>query len=127
MMPSPALASLTGLRILVVEDEYMIAVHIETLLEDCGCAVVGPVATIDEAIALARNERLDGALLDTNLQGKSSAPIAVVLRALSIPFVVVTGYGLLPIECTELNDAPRLAKPFSADGFVEKLAATFLK
>lgn len=104
---------LGGLRVLIVEDEYMVAEHIGMMLEDLGCSVVGPVATIEEALAAVNDGVLDGALLDANLNGESSAPIAAALHAESVPFIVATGYGSLELADKSLNGASRLIKPFS--------------
>ena len=120
--PSP----LGGLRVLVVEDEYMVADHIGMLLEDLGCEVAGFAATVAEALDLVRGEQLDGVLLDGNLNGESSGPVAIELRARSIPFVVATGYGQLELNAVALNGAPRLAKPFSNVEFERTLVAAFL-
>lgn len=124
-MPSPISSPLGGLRLLVVEDEYMVAEHVAMLLEDLGCDVAGPVSTIDEALVLIQTERLDGALLDANLNGESSAPIADILEAGHVPFVVVTGYGKLGLATDSLNAAPRLIKPFGEAEFEQTLAAAF--
>lgn len=113
------------MRVLVVEDEFMVADYISMLLEDLGCSVVGPVATIIEALDLVRYGALDGAVLDVNLDGHSSAPIAAELHAKAMPFVVVTGYGGLKLESSALNDAPRLPKPFSKNEFERTLVAAF--
>lgn len=117
--------SLSGLRLLVVEDEYMVATHIEMLLEECGCDVVGPVGTVEKALELVRAGHLDGALLDANLNGTSSAPIADALDAGSVPFVVVTGYGWLDLATDALSAAPRLGKPFNNAEFERTLVAAF--
>lgn len=119
--PSP----LGGLRVLVVEDEYMVADHIGMLLEDLGCEVAGFAATVAEALDLVRSEQLDGVLLDGNLNGDSSGPVAIELRSRSIPFVVATGYGQLELNADALNGAPRLAKPFSNVEFERTLVAAF--
>ena len=108
-----AISALAGLQLLVVEDEYMVAEHIGMLLEDFGCGLTGPVGTIEEALAAIRAGGLDGALLDANLDGESSGPIAVALLAASVPFVVVTGYGACDLPGEALDRAPRLTKPFS--------------
>lgn len=112
-MASAAVSALSGLRILVVEDEYMVAEHICMMLEDFGSDIAGPVGTVEEALAIVNDGALDGALLDTNLNGDSSAPIAAALLAASVPFVVATGYGALELEDECLNRAARLIKPFS--------------
>jgi hypothetical protein len=73
-----------------------------------------------------RSEQLDGALLDANLNGISSRPIATALYERAIPFLVVTGYGQLALADAALNSAPRLSKPFNAAGFARALAAMLL-
>ena len=118
-------SSLSGLRLLIVEDEYMVADHIGMLLGDFGCKVAGYAATVAEALDIIRSGGLDGVLLDGNLNGDSSAPVAVELRSRSIPFVVVTGYGRLELDAEALNGAPRLAKPFSNFDFERSLLAAF--
>ena len=124
-MAAAATSLLAGLRLLVVEDEYMVAEHIEMLLKDFGCQVAGPVATIEEALAAACRGGLDGALLDANLNGDSSAPIAEALCASSVPFVVVTGYGARELADEALDRAPRLTKPFTTDELERTLIAAF--
>ncbi|MEO7687821.1 MAG: response regulator [Sphingomonas sp.] len=109
-----------------MEDEWMVAEHITMMLEDLGCSVAGPVASIEEALALVEAEAPDGVLLDANLNGESSAPIATFLHARAIPFVVVTGYGGLDLPTEVMNAAPRLAKPFSSANFENALVAAFL-
>ena len=126
MQPQPP-SSLAGLRVLVVEDEYMVADHLGMMLEDLGCEVAGFASTVNEALDLVRSEQLDGVLLDGNLNGDSSGPVAIELRARSIPFVVATGYGQLELNAVALNGAPRLAKPFSNAEFERTLVAAFLR
>ncbi len=85
---------LDGRRILVVEDESLVAMLIETILEDMGCAVVGPASSVDEALTLVTNEAtIDGALLDVNVAGREVFPVADALKARGVPFVFSTGYG----------------------------------
>lgn len=124
-MPPQPLSQLHGLRLLIVEDEYMVADHIGMLLEDLGCEVAGVATTVAEALDLVRSVALDGVLLDGNLNGDSSAPVAVELRSRSIPFVVATGYGQLELDAEALNGAPRLDKPFSNVDFERTLLAAF--
>lgn len=126
-MATAATSTLAGLRLLVVEDEYMVAEHIGMLLEDFGCDVSGPVATIEEALAAIDDGGLDGALLDANLDGVSSAPIAAALHAASIPFVVVTGYGARELADAVLDRASRIIKPFSTSEFEATLIAVFTR
>ena len=103
----------------------MVADHIAMMLEDLGCEAAGFATTVAEALDLVRGGRLDGVLLDGNLNGNSSAPVAVELRSRSIPFVVVTGYGQLELDAEALNGAPRLPKPFSNIDFERTLVAVF--
>jgi CheY-like chemotaxis protein len=101
-----------GLRILLVEDEAMVAMIIEDTLTDIGCEVVGPMASIERALAAAKGEdRIDGAFLDVNLRGELVYPVAEALTARGIPFAFVTGYGEKGIDA-RYHGAPVLTKPF---------------
>ena len=111
---SPASRSVRAMyRVLIVEDEYLVASYISMILEDLGYELVGPVPTIPEAMAAIANEKLDAVLLDANLGGVSSGPIAAELSARGLPFVVVTGYGDLELSSAALQSAPRVKKPFT--------------
>lgn len=114
-------ASLAGLRILVVEDEMLVAMLVEDLLLSEGCEVVGPVASVAGALALVKKGGLDGAVLDVNLGSETVFPVADALAQADVPFVFVTGYGP-----SGLNDAHRdrvtIQKPFNIDNFVGELA-----
>jgi DNA-binding response OmpR family regulator len=126
-MSSEAPSAVSGFRVLVVDDELLVADHLQLLLEDAGYTVVGPVATVEKGLAAVRGEQLDGVLLDANLNGRSSAPIADELRTRGVPFVVVTGYGKLEFADPVLNNAPRLSKPFDGEEFEKKLATVFAR
>ncbi len=104
--------SLAGCRILVVEDEMLIAVLIEQILEELGCVVVGPVARLDAALRLASQEALDAAILDVAIRGGHVQPVAEQLLARGIPFVLASGYGDWSLP-ENLRDQPRLTKPFT--------------
>lgn len=85
---------LKGRRVLVVEDEALVAMLLETMLEDLGCEPVGPIGTIDDALAaIGRGEPLDVALLDVNVAGREVFPVAEALAARRVPFAFSTGYG----------------------------------
>ena len=84
---------LSGRRILVVEDEMLILMMIETMLADLGCESVIAAATVDQAIALIERETFDAAMLDVNLKGNSSRPVADALVARNVPFFFATGNG----------------------------------
>jgi DNA-binding response OmpR family regulator len=86
-------ALLAGRRVLVVEDETMVAMLVETVLEDEHCAIVGPIGDLDEALAAAESEVLDLAVLDINLAGRMVFPVAEVLARRGVPFLLLSGYG----------------------------------
>ena len=107
--------SLRGLRLLVVEDEPLIAMMIATMLEDFGCLVVGPAGSVAHALDLIEREAIDGALLDVSLGGgRRSYPVAETLQQREIPFVFVTGYGKAAL-IADFHDVSVLRKPFVAD------------
>lgn len=111
--------SLSGLRVLVVEDEVLVAWLLQDMLAGFGCAVVGPAARVNEALAMIEAGGIDAAVLDINLNGQKSYPVADALAAGGIPFVFSTGYGKgrfpegycsfavlqKPYQSTELRDA----------------------
>jgi DNA-binding response OmpR family regulator len=106
-----AAASLVGLRVLVAEDEMLIAMELESMLQRLGCKVVGPANSVRLAFRLARTEALDAAVLDVDLQGEKIFPVAQALQARDIPFVFATGYhtSILPEEWRSEHS---LGKPF---------------
>jgi CheY-like chemotaxis protein len=102
---------LGGCRILVVEDEMMVLMMIEGMLADLGCTSVSPAATIDQALSLIDAQVFDVAMLDLNLNGKRSYPVADKLAAQGVPFLFATGYS--DHGLTEAyGDRPLLKKPF---------------
>jgi CheY-like chemotaxis protein len=116
---------LKGLRVLVVEDMLLVADVISDGLLSQGCEVVGPVARLDRALALAREAPLDGAVLDVNLAGERSVPIAEALAERGIPFVFVTGYDAESVLPPEFRAVPRLSKPFHIAALLQIAAANF--
>jgi DNA-binding LytR/AlgR family response regulator len=85
--------TLADCRILIVEDEYLLAEELRLELEDIGAEVVGPVGTVDEAAGVVRGDAgLDGAVLDVNLHGEMIFGVADMLAARAVPFVFATGY-----------------------------------
>jgi CheY-like chemotaxis protein len=87
------MSSLRGARVLVVEDEAMLSLNLETMLLELGCVVAGTADKLDDALHIARSSEFDVALLDVNLGGKRVDPVAEAVRARGIPIVFVTGYG----------------------------------
>src|SRR5437764_15493991 len=104
-------AGLTGLRILIVEDVLLVADLIRDQLESFGCTVIGPTARVDSALKLLETTTLDGALLDVNLAGELSFPVAAALRQRSVPFIFLTGYDDLNAIPAEYRTALRIGKP----------------
>jgi PAS domain S-box-containing protein len=97
ILPPANTAFLRGLRVLVAEDEALIATDAAEALRSLGCEVVGPAGTVEQAMALAEAAgRLDAAVLDVNLGGQPSFPLATLLAGLGVPVVFATGYSKLP-------------------------------
>ena len=101
-----------GRRVLVVEDEALVAMLLETILEDMGCMAVGPAATVDEGLRMAADEAVDAALLDVNVAGRQVFPVAQALKDRGVPFVFSTGYGEGGLP-DEWRGQPTLQKPFT--------------
>jgi CheY-like chemotaxis protein len=102
---------LTGLRLLVVEDEALVAMALEDMLGDFGCVVVDVAGTVARGMALAEALSLDGAILDINLCGEKVFPVAERLAERGVPFVFCTGYGVAGVPPV-FAKAPTLAKPY---------------
>ena len=116
---------LERLKVLVVEDNFLLAEVTKDLLEQHGCEVVGPVGWVASALKLAEDEELDGAILDINLHGEFSFPIAEVLHAHGIPFMFVTGYNDLAIIPAALRTVKRLDKPVADQDLLDAAAELF--
>ena len=105
---------LRGLRILVVEDEMVVAMLLEDMLADLGCEVVGPASRVEEALRLAGSQAIDGAVLDVNVAGAEVYPVAEALAQRGIPFVFATGYGTVGLR-DDYRGSPTVQKPFRQD------------
>ncbi|HXE17299.1 MAG TPA: response regulator [Stellaceae bacterium] len=101
-------------RALIVEDEMLVSMLLEDLLSDLSFDPVGPFARLDEALAAARTETFDFAVLDVNLNGKETYGVADILLERKIPFVFATGYGKSGLPPT-YHDCDVLSKPFRRD------------
>jgi DNA-binding response OmpR family regulator len=117
--------ALHGMRVLVVEDMFLVAEAIADLLTEAGACVVGPMGRIGPALAAAQEQALDGALLDVNLGTDSSLAVAEALRARGIPFIFLTGYSDLGALPPQFRDAPRVVKPFRESELTGAIAACF--
>lgn len=111
---------LSGRRVLVVEDELMVALLVEDMLIRAGCIVVGPFARVAEALAAASTEAIDVALLDIHLAGEKVFPVAHALERRVIPFLFVTGYGQSALP-RDRPDWEACAKPFQPNEVLRRL------
>jgi CheY-like chemotaxis protein len=113
---------LSGARILVVEDEWMVQLLLKELLNEYGCEIVGPANRVAKANKLASVEALDGALLDLNVAGETVYAVAKTLSDRDIPFVFVTGYAAEWIS-ESYRKFPALQKPIHSDKLKQLLGA----
>jgi CheY-like chemotaxis protein len=101
----------TAARVLIVEDEFMLVMLMEELLPTLGYEIAGTAASVDEALEHLASLQIDLAVVDVNLAGTESFPVADALRERGIPFLFTTGYGQQGLP-PRFADAPVLAKPF---------------
>lgn len=112
---SPAPASLVGVRVLIVEDEPLLAVELVDELQEQGGIALGPAMSVDEALAVVADELFDAAILNVDLRGRRSGPVAKALSDRKIPFLFVTGNDRFVKEhfpdvpvCPEPYDMPKI-------------------
>ena len=108
-------------RVLVVEDEVLVGMLLEEMLHELGYEVAALSTHLDEALILAHDAQFDVALLDINLNGRQSFPVADAIRARGLPLLFATGYGSR-ILTAPYKDTPILQKPFSLDELRAALA-----
>jgi two-component SAPR family response regulator len=116
--------AITGLRVLVVEDENLVALLLENLLAELGHIVIGPVARLKKALDLIQGEEIDLAILDVNINGEETYPIADLLAARDMPFFFSTGYGKRSLRAPH-QDRPILQKPFQRHDLEKLFAEAF--
>lgn len=110
-------------RVLLVEDEYVIAMDLRAELENAGAVVVGPVGHVDAAIEMVTSGAdLDGAILDINLRGRMVYPVADLLVRRSVPVIFATGYDDIAIP-RRFKSVPRCEKPCNVDSIREAMAS----
>lgn len=108
-------------RILVVDDEPLIAAMLREWLEELGCEAVGPAQSVSGALDLIEGVELDGAILDVSLGRENCYPVADALRERGIPFAFVTGHGSQEID-PRYQEAIILAKPFRFEAMKKAVA-----
>lgn len=118
--------ALQGKRVLVAEDETLLAMMLQEMFEEIGVIVVGPAYSQAQALAAVEVCEIDGALLDVNLGDGLSFPVAKKLTERGIPCCFGTGYGTVGIS-DEFGDSPVLQKPYRFEDLVTCLAGLFEK
>ena len=109
--------------ILVVEDEFLIAMELESTLRRGGYQVLGPAPSVRVALELLQRDRPDAAVLDVNLAGERVTPVAEVLRSMSIPFILASGYGAADLNADRvLRAATNIGKPSVAERLLRELS-----
>lgn len=112
--------SAVGCRMLVVEDEMTIVLVIEEALRSLGARIVGPASRLDAALLLASETPIDAAILDVNIRGGNSYPVADILATKGVPFIFCSGYSDWVLE-ERHRDRPRLTKPFNSRDLENRL------
>lgn len=115
---------LAGKRVLVVEDEHLVALALAEELEMAGAVVVGPASSLETALELIELNELDGAILDIELQSQLAYPAADALAARTIPFLFTTGFDASVVPST-YDGIPTVQKPARSDAVLDALARFF--
>ena len=109
-----------GIRVLIVEDELLVSWATQDMLEELGCVAIGPAASVNQALAAIALEDIDVAVLDLNLSGQLSYPVADALALRGVPYFFLTGYDAKSIR-EDYAAAPALQKPLRGSELVEAL------
>lgn len=99
-------------RILIAEDNYLMATEVAAFLHDCGYAVAGAAPSVEKGLALIANDSVDGAVLDVDLAGTPSFPMCRALEAKGVPFLFLSAYSPNTVVPAEFSKTPQLTKPF---------------
>jgi DNA-binding response OmpR family regulator len=111
---------LAGRRILLVEDEVLVSMLLESILEDENCITVGPYSDLPSALEAAHREMVDAAVLDVNLAGQMVFPVAEVLAKRGVPFLLLSGYGMRALP-EDRRHWPVCDKPFKTEELLSML------
>jgi DNA-binding response OmpR family regulator len=106
---------ITGSKILVVEDHYLLAEDVCEFITDCSMKAIGPANCVESALVYAREADLNGAVLDIDLNGRLCLPVCAMLASRNIPFIFHTGFSDLSSLPPELQSVQKVAKPFGHD------------
>lgn len=117
---------LSGRRVLIVEDEILILMMIEDMLTDLGCESIAVASKVDQAITLVEGQVFDAAMLDVNLNGIASYPIADALTARRVPYFFSTGNGVKDMK-EGYRDQDVLKKPFTFDQLSNMFSRSLLR
>lgn len=118
---------LAEIRILIVEDAFLLAETMKLILEEHGSDVVGPASRLGSGMKLAGSAAIDGAVLDVNLAGEMCFPIARILADRGVPFIFITGYDDVSVIPPEFRDRPRLSKPVEDAKLIDTAACHFVR
>jgi len=114
---------LNGLRVLIVEDEALVALQLEDMLADFGCVIMGPASRVGQALDLLGQQTVDAAVLDLNVAGELVYPVADALQSRGLPYIFATGYG--PAGLTvPYRSRPVLQKPFLQSDLAKAMLAS---
>lgn len=117
----------SNIRILVVEDEILIALALQDILTDLGFDVVGPAHRREDALILAEEATISGALLDINLHGKMVYPVVDLLTRRGVPIALCTGYASAGVIPARYAGLPRIDKPFDTDALKATILPLFAR
>jgi len=121
---SEHIPQLKDLRVLVVEDEALVALQLEDMLVEFGCAVIGPASRVAQALKLLHGEPVEAAVLDLNIAGELVYPVADELGIRGVPYIFVTAYGT-PGLTEPYRSRPVLEKPFARRELLQAMLDTF--
>lgn len=116
---------LRGRRVMVLEDDVLIAMDMEDFLLGEGCQVVGPISNVEAALETVETGELDGAVVDLNLRGELSVPVIEALKSRGLPVIVCSGYAELTGVQDMLKDVPMVPKPCDFHALSRLLAEKF--
>lgn len=111
---------LQGLRVLIVEDEFLVGMLLEEDLRAAGCSLFGPIPDLAKAVEISRGQALDLAILDINLRGEMVYPLADELLARGVPVLFLSGYGSADLP-ERMRAVPRVAKPYEPGALLREI------